>query len=65
MMKKPKLIVILVLILLVIIVLAQNAKAVEVRFLFWDFATSAFIMYLIFYVLGVASAIIGMFWRRI
>ena len=64
-MKKPKLIVILALILLVIIVLAQNAKAVEVRFLFWDFATSAFIMYLIFYVLGVASAIIGMFWRRI
>ncbi len=64
-MKNPKTIIALIIILLVIIVLVQNAKAVEVKFLFWDFSTSAFIMYLIFYILGVISAIIGMFWRRI
>ncbi|MBI2487003.1 MAG: LapA family protein [Deltaproteobacteria bacterium] len=64
-MKKPKVIVVLVLILLIIIVLAQNAEAVDVNFLFWNFSASAFIMYLIFYIIGVISAAIGMFWRRI
>jgi uncharacterized integral membrane protein len=64
-MKNPKAIIILIVIIVLVIVLAQNAKAVEVKFLFWDFSTSAFIMYLIFYIIGVISAIIGMFWRRI
>jgi uncharacterized integral membrane protein len=64
-MRKPKVIIILSLVLLIIIVLVQNAEAVDVRFLFWNFSASAFIMYLIFYVIGVISAAIGMFWRRI
>jgi uncharacterized integral membrane protein len=64
-MKNPKAIIILIVIIVLVIVLAQNAKAVEVKFLFWDFSTSAFIMYLIFYIIGVISAIIGMFWQRI
>ena len=64
-MKNPKNIITLVMILLIVIVLAQNAKAVEVKFLFWDFSTSAFIMYLIFYVVGIISALIGIVWRKI
>jgi len=64
-MKSPKNIITLVIILLIVIVLAQNAKAVDVKFLFWNFSTSAFIMYLIFYVVGVISALIGIVWRKI
>ncbi|KRT66484.1 MAG: hypothetical protein XU11_C0008G0050 [Candidatus Dadabacteria bacterium CSP1-2] len=64
-MKSPKNIITLIIILLIVIVLAQNAKAVDVRFLFWNFSTSAFIMYLIFYVVGVISALIGIVWRKI
>ncbi len=64
-MKNPKNIITLIIILLVVIVLAQNAKAVEVKFLFWNFSTSAFIMYLIFYVVGVISVLIGIVWRKI
>jgi len=64
-MKNPKNIITLVIILLIIIVLAQNAKAVDVKFLFWNFSTSAFIMYLIFYVVGIISALIGIVWRKI
>ena len=64
-MKNPKNIITLVIILLIVIVLAQNAKAVDVRFLFWNFSTSAFIMYLIFYVVGIISALIGIVWRKI
>jgi uncharacterized integral membrane protein len=64
-MKSPKVIIVLIVILLIIIVLAQNAKAVEVKLLFWSFSASAFIMYLIFYILGIISAIIAMFWRKI
>jgi len=64
-MKNPKNIITLVIILLIVIVLAQNAKAVDVKFLFWNFSTSAFIMYLIFYVVGVISALIGIVWRKI
>ena len=64
-MKNPKNIITLIIILLVVIVLAQNAKAVEVKFLFWNFSTSAFIMYLIFYVVGIISALIGIVWRKI
>lgn len=64
-MKNPKNIITLVIILLIVIVLAQNAKAVEVKFLFWNFSTSAFIMYLIFYVVGIISALIGIVWRKI
>ena len=64
-MKNPKNIITLVIILLIVIVLAQNAKAVDVKFLFWNFSTSAFIMYLIFYVVGIISALIGIVWRKI
>ncbi len=64
-MKNPKNIITLVVILLIVIVLAQNAKAVDVKFLFWNFSTSAFIMYLIFYVVGIVSALIGIVWRKI
>jgi uncharacterized integral membrane protein len=64
-MKSPKNIITLIIILLIVIVLAQNAKAVDVKFLFWNFSTSAFIMYLIFYVVGVISALIGIVWRKI
>ena len=64
-MKNPKNIITLVIILLIVIVLAQNAKAVEVKFLFWNFSTSAFIMYLIFYVVGIISALVGIVWRKI
>ncbi len=64
-MKNPKNIITLVIILLIVIVLAQNAKAVGVKFLFWNFSTSAFIMYLIFYVVGIISALIGIVWRKI
>lgn len=64
-MKNPKNIITLIIILLIVIVLAQNAKAVEVKFLFWNFSTSAFIMYLIFYVVGIISALIGIVWRKI
>jgi uncharacterized integral membrane protein len=64
-MKSPKNIITLIIILLIVIVLAQNAKAVDVKFLFWNFSTSAFIMYLIFYVVGVITALIGMLWRKI
>lgn len=64
-MKSPKNIITLIIILLIVIVLAQNAKAVDVKFLFWNFSTSAFIMYLIFYVVGVISALIGIAWRKI
>jgi len=64
-MKNPKNIITLVIILLIVIVLTQNAKAVDVKFLFWNFSTSAFIMYLIFYVVGVISALIGIVWRKI
>lgn len=64
-MKNPKNIITLVIILLIVIVLAQNAKAVEVKFLFWNFSTSAFVMYLIFYVVGIISALIGIVWRKI
>ena len=64
-MKNPKNIITLVIILLIVIVLAQNAKAVDVKFLFWNFSTSAFIMYLIFYVVGIVSALIGIVWRKI
>ena len=64
-MKNPKNIITLVIILLIVIVLTQNAKAVDVKFLFWNFSTSAFIMYLIFYVVGIISALIGIVWRKI
>ena len=64
-MKNPKNIITLVIILFIVIVLAQNAKAVDVKFLFWNFSTSAFIMYLIFYVVGIISALIGIVWRKI
>ncbi|MGH7799732.1 MAG: hypothetical protein ACREOW_03760 [Thermodesulfobacteriota bacterium] len=64
-MKNPKNIITLIIILLIVIVLAQNAKAVEVKLLFWNFSTSAFIMYLIFYVVGIISALIGIVWRKI
>lgn len=64
-MKNPKNIITLIIILLIVIVLAQNAKAVDVKFLFWNFSTSAFIMYLIFYIVGVISALIGIVWRKI
>lgn len=64
-MKSPKNIITLIIILLIVIVLAQNAKAVDVKFLLWNFSTSAFIMYLIFYVVGVISALIGIAWRKI
>ncbi len=64
-MKNPKNIITLIIILLIVIVLAQNARAVDVKFLFWNFSTSAFIMYLIFYVVGVISALIGILWRKI
>ncbi len=64
-MKSPKNIITLIIIVLIVIVLAQNAKAVEVKFLFWNFSTSAFIMYLIFYVIGVTSALLGIVWRKI
>ncbi len=64
-MKKPKTIIVLFIILLILIVLWQNAKAVEVKFLFWNFSTSAFVMYIIFYVVGAISALIGMLWRKI
>ena len=64
-MKNPKNIITLVIILLIVIVLTQNAKAVDVKFLFWNFSTSAFIMYLIFYVVGVISALVGIVWRKI
>ncbi|HEY7535989.1 MAG TPA: LapA family protein [Thermodesulfobacteriota bacterium] len=64
-MKNPKNIITLIIIVLIVIVLAQNARAVDVKFLFWNFSTSAFIMYLIFYVVGVMTALIGMLWRKI
>ena len=64
-MKNPKNIITLIIILLIVIVLAQNAKAVDVKFFFWNFSTSAFIMYLIFYVVGIISALIGIVWRKI
>lgn len=64
-MKKPKTIIVILIVLLVIIVLAQNAEATDVRFLFWQFSASAFIMYLTFYVLGLISAVIWIAWRKI
>lgn len=64
-MKKPKTIVVLAIVLLLIILCAQNARAIEVRFLLWSFSASAFVMYLILYAIGVISAFIGMFWRKI
>lgn len=64
-MKKPKTIVVLVVILLIVFVLWQNSRAIEVKFLFWSFPASAFVMYLIFYFIGALSALIGMLWRKI
>jgi uncharacterized integral membrane protein len=64
-MKRPKVIIALILAVIIIIVLAQNSEAVNVNFMFWKFSASAFIMYLIFFVVGALSAVIGMFWRRI
>jgi uncharacterized integral membrane protein len=64
-MKKPKTIAVLVIILLIVFVLWQNSRAIEVKFLFWSFPASAFVMYLIFYFIGVVSALIGMLWRKI
>ncbi len=64
-MKKPKTIAALVVILLIVFVLWQNSRAIEVKFLFWSFPASAFVMYLIFYLIGVISAFIGMLWRKI
>jgi uncharacterized integral membrane protein len=64
-MKSPKIIITLIIVFLIIIVLAQNAKAIEVKFLFWSFSASAFVMYIIFYFIGIISAIVGMFWRKI
>ncbi|GBD39688.1 hypothetical protein HRbin37_01972 [bacterium HR37] len=63
-MHRIKNIAVLIIVILIVIVLAQNAGSVEVRFLFWNFSTSAFIMYLIFYIAGILSAIIGrMLWQ--
>ncbi len=64
-MKKPKTIITLIIILLIIIVLIWNSEPVEVKFPFSTFRAPAFIMYLIFYVLGILSTLIGMFWRKI
>ncbi|HSE83285.1 MAG TPA: LapA family protein [Thermodesulfobacteriota bacterium] len=64
-MTRPKIIIALILAVLIAIVLAQNSEAVNVNLFFWEFSASAFIMYLIFFVIGALSAIIGLFWRRI
>ena len=64
-MKRPKVIIALILAVLIVIVLGQNSEAVNVNLFFWEFSASAFIMYLIFFVIGALAAILGMFWRRI
>jgi len=64
-MKSPKTIIVLILVLLIVIVLTLNSEPVPVRFPFKSFEAPAFIMYLIFYVLGVISAIIGIIWKKI
>ena len=62
---KPKTIIVKLIVILVIIVLVQNAESISVKFLFWQFSASAFIMYLTFYVLGALSAITWLLWRKI
>ena len=62
---KPKTIIVILIVILVIIVLVQNAESISVKFLFWQFSASAFIMYLTFYVLGALSAITWLLWRKI
>lgn len=63
-MKKPKTIAIITLVILIIIVLAQNAEAINVNFFFWSFSASAFIMYIIFFIVGIITTVAGIFWRK-
>jgi uncharacterized integral membrane protein len=62
---KPKTIIVILIVLIVVIALFQNAESIYVKILFWQFSASAFIMYLVFYVLGAISAIIWLLWRKI
>lgn len=64
-MKKPKTIAVLIVAFLIVIVLTLNSDPVPVKFPFKRIEAPAFIMYLIFYILGVISAFIGMLWRKI
>ncbi|MGQ0792916.1 MAG: lipopolysaccharide assembly protein LapA domain-containing protein [Deltaproteobacteria bacterium] len=64
-MKSPKVMALTILFVLTAIALFQNAKTIDVNFFFWSFSASAFIMYLIFFALGAAVALIAMFWRKI
>ncbi len=65
-MKKPKTIIVLIIILLIIIVLWQNREPQDIQLLFWtSHGLPKFVVYLIFYIFGVISALIGMLWRKI
>lgn len=64
-MYKPKNIVLGVILLIVLIVLAQNAESARVDFLFWSFSASKFIVYIMFFILGIVSAALLNLWRKI
>lgn len=64
-MYKPKNIVLGVILLIVIIVLVQNAESARVDFLFWSFSASKFIVYIMFFILGIVSAALLNLWRKI
>lgn len=64
-MYKPKNIVLGVILLIVLIVLIQNSGSSRVDFLFWSFSASKFIVYILFFILGIASATLLNLWRKI
>lgn len=64
-MYKPKNIVLGVILLIVLIVLVQNAESARVDFLFWSFSASKFIVYILFFILGIVSAALLNLWRKI
>lgn len=64
-MYKPKNIILGVLLLLVIIVLIQNSESDRVDFLFWSFSASKFVVYIVFFLIGVISAVLFNLWRKI
>jgi len=51
--------------LIVLIVLVQNAESARVDFLFWSFSASKFIVYIMFFILGIVSAALLNLWRKI
>lgn len=64
-MYKPKNIVLAVILLIVLIVLIQNSESARVDFLFWSFSASKFVVYILFFILGIASAALMNLWRKI